>query len=51
MPRTLVIVNPTSRGGATARRWPAVEAKLRAALGALDVERTRGPRDAERIAR
>jgi YegS/Rv2252/BmrU family lipid kinase len=49
--RALVIVNPRSRGGATARRWPAVEAKLRAALGAIEVEATRGPRDAERIAR
>jgi len=49
--RVLVIVNPRSRGGATARRWPAVEAKLREALGALEVEVTRGPRDAERIAR
>jgi diacylglycerol kinase family enzyme len=49
--RTLVIVNPKSRGGATGHRWPAVEAKLRDALGRLDVEMTRGPRDAERIAR
>ncbi len=49
--RTLVIVNPKSRGGATGRRWPAIEAKLRDALGAVEIERTRGPRDAERIAR
>lgn len=49
--RSLVIVNPASAGGATRRRWPAVEAKLRAALGAVDVEFTRGRRDAERIAR
>jgi YegS/Rv2252/BmrU family lipid kinase len=49
--RTLVIVNPKSRGGATGRRWPAIEAKLRDALGAIEIERTRGPRDAERIAR
>ena len=49
--RTLVIVNPKSRGGATGRRWAAIEAKLRDALGAIEVERTRGPRDAERIAR
>jgi diacylglycerol kinase (ATP) len=49
--RVLVVVNPRSRGGATARHWPAVEAKLRAALGPLEVAATRGPRDAERIAR
>jgi YegS/Rv2252/BmrU family lipid kinase len=49
--RTLVIVNPKSRGGATGRRWPAIEAKLRDALGSVEIERTRGPRDAERIAR
>lgn len=51
MRRTLVIVNPTSGGGATSRRWTSIEAKLREALGDLDVEHTRGARDAERIAR
>jgi YegS/Rv2252/BmrU family lipid kinase len=49
--RLLVIVNPKSRSGATGRRWRAVEEKLRDSLGELEVERTRGPRDAERIAR
>lgn len=49
--RTLVIVNPRSRAGTTARRWPAVEARLRDVLGPLEVAKTRGPRDAERIAR
>ena len=49
--RILAIVNPRSAGGATSWRWPAVEAKLRDALGPLEVEWTRGPRDAERIAR
>jgi YegS/Rv2252/BmrU family lipid kinase len=48
---TLVVVNPHSRAGATGRRFAAVEASLRAALGPLEVEATRGPRDAERIAR
>ncbi len=49
--RTLVVLNPRSRNGATARRWEALERKLRAALGPLEVERTSGRRDAERIAR
>lgn len=49
--RILAIVNPRSRAGATAKQWPAIEAKLRSALGPIEVERTRGPRDAERIAR
>ncbi|HEX9814721.1 MAG TPA: diacylglycerol kinase family protein [Myxococcota bacterium] len=49
--RTLVIVNPKSRNRATARRLKSLEAKLRCALGPLDVECTRAPRDAERIAR
>ena len=46
-----MIANPRSRNGATARRWSPIEAKLRNALGHLEVEFTRGPRDAERIAR
>jgi diacylglycerol kinase (ATP) len=49
--RILVIVNPRSAGGATHRRWSPIEARLRDALGALEVEFTRGPRDAERLAR
>jgi diacylglycerol kinase (ATP) len=49
--RTLVIANPSSRKRSTSRRMKALEAKLRSALGPLDVECTRGPRDAERIAR
>jgi diacylglycerol kinase (ATP) len=48
---TLVIMNPASRSGKTGRRWREVEARLREALGDLEVEPTRGPRDAERIAR
>ncbi len=48
---TLVIVNPASRRGRRAGRWPAVEAALRAQLGALDIARTAGPRDAVRLAR
>jgi YegS/Rv2252/BmrU family lipid kinase len=45
-----VIVNPQSRGGATGRRWADVERRLRNALGPLEIEATRGPRDAGRIA-
>jgi len=48
---TVVVVNPRSRNGATGRRWQRVERILRESLGELEIERTRGPRDAERIAR
>ena len=48
---TLVVLNPMSRNGATGSRWQAIEARVRAALGPIRVEPTRGPRDAERIAR
>jgi len=46
-----VIVNPCSANGATGRRWDALQAQIRAALGPVEFEQTRGPRDAERIAR
>jgi YegS/Rv2252/BmrU family lipid kinase len=49
--RTLVIVNPRSRSGATGRRWPKLEARVREALGPVEVEHTRAQRDAERLAR
>jgi YegS/Rv2252/BmrU family lipid kinase len=49
--RSLLIVNPESRNGATGRRAESLVRRLRGALGPLEVERTRGPRDAERIAR
>jgi YegS/Rv2252/BmrU family lipid kinase len=49
--RTLVIVNPFSRDGVTGRRFAEVERRLREVLGPIDVERTRSPRDAERLAR
>lgn len=35
----------------TARRWRALEPRVREALGPVEVESTRGPRDAARIAR
>ena len=50
-PRTLVIVNPESARGATRRRWRRLEPRLRAALGRVEIEHTRAPRDAERLAR
>ncbi|HXV37315.1 MAG TPA: YegS/Rv2252/BmrU family lipid kinase, partial [Myxococcota bacterium] len=49
--RTLLIANPASRNRATARRLAALEARLRSALGPLEVACTRAPRDAERLAR
>jgi diacylglycerol kinase (ATP) len=49
--RTLVIVNPHSGTGAAQRRWRAIEPRVREALGAVEIEQTRAPRDAERLAR
>jgi YegS/Rv2252/BmrU family lipid kinase len=49
--RTLVVVNPASRGGAARRRFERLLPRVREVLGDCDVEWTRGPRDAERIAR
>lgn len=50
-PKTLVVINPQSGGGTTGRRWPEIESRVRATLGELEVQRTLGRRDAERIAR
>lgn len=49
--RTLIVANPASRGGATRKRFERLLPRVREVLGACDVEWTRGPRDAERIAR
>jgi len=49
--RTLVVVNPRSRSGATRRQFASLEPRLRDSLGGFEVEWTRAPRDAERIAR
>lgn len=46
-----MIVNPASRNGATGKRIEVVASKLRGALGEVVLETTRGPRDAERVAR
>ena len=51
MARTLLVVNPASRAGATERRFARIERELRAALGSYDLAWTKGPRDAVRIAR
>lgn len=48
---TLVIVNPCSQGGGTARRLGYIESRLREVLGPVEVRLTRAPRDAEEIAR
>jgi diacylglycerol kinase (ATP) len=48
---TLVILNPKSRNGATGSRWREIELRVRDVLGPIEVQPTRGPRDAERIAR
>jgi YegS/Rv2252/BmrU family lipid kinase len=48
--RTLIIVNPRSRGGRTGRLWPDLERRLRGILGRFDWEPTGAVRDAERIA-
>ena len=49
--RVLVVANPTSRSGATRRALERAIEGLRQVLGPVEVEWTRGPRDAERIAR
>lgn len=46
-----MIVNPASRGGAGRRVFERLAPRIREALGDVDVEATRAPRDAERIAR
>jgi YegS/Rv2252/BmrU family lipid kinase len=49
--RTLVIANSGAAGGATGRRWTHIAQRLRAALGSVEVEHSRAPRDAQRLAR
>lgn len=48
--KTLVVLNPHSGGGKTARRFGELESQLRSTIGNLEVQRTLGHRDAERIA-
>jgi len=49
--RTFVVVNPSSAGGATRRRWPRIAARLRTVVGRFDVAFTRQPLDATRLTR
>jgi diacylglycerol kinase (ATP) len=49
--RTLLVVNPASRSGATERGFAGIERRLRDALGEYDLAWTKAPRDAVRIAR
>jgi YegS/Rv2252/BmrU family lipid kinase len=46
-----VIANPASAAGSTERVLPRLEPALHASLGAFELVWTRGPRDAERLAR
>ncbi len=48
-PRTLLIVNPASRGGANGRSFPGIESRIRAALGPLEIVWTESPRHAEEL--
>ncbi len=48
--KILVIVNPTSGGGAGRRQWPRIQKLLEDNLDAFDVEETSGPGDARTIA-
>lgn len=45
-PRTLVIVNPASAGGRTARRWPRIRQALESLRVEYDEHQTRAPGDA-----
>jgi YegS/Rv2252/BmrU family lipid kinase len=51
MADTFVIVNPASGSGKTGRRWPGLDARMRAEGGEFDVEFTREPGHAEHLAR
>jgi YegS/Rv2252/BmrU family lipid kinase len=49
-PRTVVVVNPKSQGGATGKRWPELAAVLRKHF-AFEEAMTTGPGDATRLTR
>ncbi len=48
--RTRAIVNPNSSGGRTRAIWPQIEARVRHAIGPVDVAYTDGPMAAKRLA-
>ncbi len=48
---TVVIVNPESNGGRTRVRWPALEGRLRDAVGKVEIVETDGPGGGDRAAR
>ena len=48
--RVAVIYNPHSAHGRTGRRWPQLEAAIRAQLGAVEVFATNAPRHATALA-
>ena len=50
-PRTLVIVNPVSAGGRTARRWPAMRAAMDGAGVTYDTHHTTAPNEAIAVTR
>ena len=50
-PRTLVIVNPASAGGRTARRWPILRQHLRSEGVLVDVHQTSAPNEATEVTR
>ena len=51
MSRVVAIVNPRAGGGRGARRWPAVEAAIKARLGAVETLWTERPDHATELAR
>lgn len=47
--KTMIVVNPLSANGRTAKHWPEIEAAIREHLPEFDHEFTKGPLDAARI--
>lgn len=49
--KTLVIINPVSRGGKTKGRWPHIKSQLKASIGGFDHQFTQWPDHATDLAR